>query len=146
MITEDKFWNLIERSINEKNSIDKSEQGDCLLYILAKLSVEEIVGFHKRMMVLRKELDSSILKDIAYTQGYENDHAYEGFRNWIISLGKDYYLKAKESPMFLLTIKDETLFVAHRSYFPDLNFVASGAFYEKEGLDADWEDQLKYYN
>lgn len=140
MITEKQFWDLIERSINKKNSIDKNEQGDCLMDILANQPVDKIAGFHNRMVFLREELRSPMMWDIAFMMKYgDNEHAYEGFRNWVIALGEVHYRKAKNSPAHLLTLKDPNLFVVGRAYFQDLNFVAQAAFFEKTDKDfGDW--------
>lgn len=145
MITEKEFWKYIDQSIEQKPSEDKNEQGDCLMEILTNLSIEQIAGFHNRMLHLREELNSHMMRDIAYMMNYgDNDHAYQGFKNWVISLGEEHYNKAKNSPAYLLTLKDENMFVVCQAYFPDLNFVASGAFFEKTDLDFDdWHQALK---
>ena len=144
MISKKQFWRLIERSIQEKNSFDKNEQGDCLMDILKNESIENIAGFHNRMIQLREEINLPMMKDIAFMMKYgDNEHAFEGFKNWVISLGEKHYNKAKLSPAHLLTLKDENLFVVGRAYFQDLNFVASGAFFEKTDLDfLEWEMAL----
>ena len=43
------FWNLINTSIEQKNSIDKNEQGDALLEILMKLNAQKMLGFHNTL-------------------------------------------------------------------------------------------------
>ena len=145
MITEKEFWKYIAQSIEQKPSEDKNEQGDCLMEILTNLSVEQIAGFHNRMLQLREELNSPLMRDIAFMMKFgDNNHAYEGFKNWVISLGEEHYHKAKKSPAYLLTLKDENLFVVCQAYFQDLNFVASGAFFEKTDLEFDdWYIALK---
>lgn len=145
MISEKQFWELIQESIEQKNSIDKNEQGDCLMEILTNLPVEQIAGFHNRMLHLRDELNSNMMRDIAFMMKFgDNDHAYQGFKNWVISLGEEHYLKAINSPAYLLTLGDENLFVVGQAYFQDLNFVASGAFFDKTDLDFDdWYKALK---
>jgi len=145
MISEKQFWKLIHQSIEQKQSIDKNEQGDCLMEILTSLSVEEIAGFHNRMIQLREDLNSPMMRDIAFMMKFgDNDHAYQGFKNWVISLGEEHYLKAKNSPAHLLTLSDENLFVVGQAYFQDLNFVASGAFFEKTDLDFDdWHNAIQ---
>lgn len=145
MMKVNEFWKYINLSIEQKPSEDKNEQCDCLMEILTDLPVEQIAGFHNRMLHLREELNSHMMRDIAYMMNYgDNEHAYEGFKNWVISLGEEHYLKAKSSPAYLLTLKDENLFVVARAYFQDLNFVASGAFFEKTDLGfEDWYKVLK---
>ncbi len=145
MILEKQFWKLIHQSIEQKQSTDKNEQGDCLMEILTSLSVEEIAGFHNRMIQLREDLNSPMMRDIAFMMKFgDNNHACQGFKNWVISLGEEHYLKAKNSPAHLLTLSDVNLFVVGQAYFQDLNFVASGAFFEKTDLDFDdWYKALK---
>ncbi|MBN8640680.1 MAG: DUF4240 domain-containing protein [Flavobacteriales bacterium] len=145
MISEKQFWGLIQQSIEQKNSIDKNEQGDCLMEILTDLPVEQIAGFHNRMLQLREELNSPLMRDIAFMMKFgDNNHAFQGFKNWVISLGEEHYQKAKNSPAYLLTLSDENLFVVGQAYFQDLNFVASGAFFDKTDLEFDdWHIALQ---
>lgn len=145
MISEKQFWELIQQSIEQKPSEDKNEQGDCLMEILTDLPVEQIAGFHNRMLQLREKLNSPLIRDIAFMMKFgDNNHAFQGFKNWVISLGEDHYKKAKNSPDHLLTLSDENLFVVGQAYFQDLNFVASGAFFDKTELEFDdWYKALK---
>ena len=145
MISEKQFWELIKESIKYKESFDKNLQGDCLMEILTDLPVEQIAGFHNRMLQLRGEINSPMMRDIAFMMKFgDNDHEFQGFKNWVISLGKEYYQKAKNSPTHLLTLSDENLFVVGQAYFQDLNFVSSGAFFDKTDLDFDdWYKALK---
>ena len=136
MMKEKEFWKYINLSLEQKPSEDKNEQGDRLMEILTDLPIEQIAGFHNRMLQLRDELHSNMMRDIAFMMNFgDNDHAYKGFKNWIISLGEEHYNKAKKSPAYLLTLNDENLFIVGQAYFQDLNFVASGAFFEKTDLD-----------
>ncbi|WP_299111996.1 DUF4240 domain-containing protein [uncultured Winogradskyella sp.] len=145
MMKEQKFWDIIEQSINEKKSVDKNEQGDALLRILCKYPVNDIAKFQKRLVKLRDEIDSPMLRDIAFMMKFgDNDHAFTGFKNWVISLGKEKYEKAKKSPAYLLTLDDPNLFVVGQAYLPDLNYVSQSAFFEKTNLDFDdWYLALK---
>ncbi len=145
MIYKKLFWNLIEESITMKNSTDKNDQGDTLMYLLTKFPIDQIVGFHNRAKSLREEIESPMMKDIAFMMKYgDNEHAYRGFKNWVISLGEEHFQKAKNSPAHLLTLKDPSLFVVCRAYFEDLDFVSSGAYYTiSKEKDADWNTVLK---
>lgn len=144
MMTKDTFWKLIEQSIKEKNSVDKNDQGDCLLDILFQRPINDMVGFHKRVIALRQELDSVAFRAIATKMRYnQNKTAYEGFRNWVIALGEKHYEKIKNSPEYILTLDDPNLYVVGRAYFPDLNFVASGTYYTLTDKDIlDWDKLL----
>ena len=145
MMQKDTFWKLIEQSIKEKNSIDKNDQGDCLMDILTKYPIKDMVGFHHKLITLRDELDSEAMREIATKMRYKgNETAYQGYRNWVISLGQKHYEKAKKSPKYLLTLDDPNLYVVGRAYFPDLNFVASGAYYTLTDKEiSDWEELIK---
>ena len=142
------FWKLIDRSIREKDSVDKNGQGDRLMEILGEYPTNDLVGFHKRAQQLSNELDTPMMGDIAFMMGHkDNPTAYQGFRNWIISLGKEHYEKARVSPAHLLSVDGPNLLVARRPYFPDLDFVASGAYYERaDGDIPDWEGLLRSYD
>jgi hypothetical protein len=140
MMDENRFWEIIEQSRREKNSIDVNEQGDSLLSILQSLPEKSIVQFHARMLVLREQLKTPFMRDIAFMMKYgDNDTAFEGFVNWVIVLEKAHYYKALNSPPYLLTIEDPKLFVVNRPYFPDLSLVAPTAYLEKHDGDmTDW--------
>lgn len=144
MMNKETFWNIIEGSIQEKDSIDKNEQGDYLLDILKQYSIDDIVGFHKLVVEYREQINTPFMRDIAYMMKFgDNDHAYEGFLNWVIALGEAHYQRAKESPSYLLTLDDPKLFVVSQAYFPDLSLTAVASYLEKTDNDiSDWEDEL----
>ena len=123
------FWNLINTSIEQKNSIDKNEQGDALLEILMKLNAQKILGFHNTLTELKKGLDKPEFNDIAFMMKYgDNNTALSGFKNWVVALGEEHYRKAKQSPAHLLTLDDPNLFVSGRAYLNDLDLVTSIAY------------------
>lgn len=144
-MNEERFWNVIEQSRREKNSIDMNGQGDSLFFVLQTLPVKHIAEFHARMLVLREQLKSPFMREIAYMMKYgDNDTAFEGFVNWVVALGKAHYYKALNSPPYLLTIDDPKLFVVNRPYFPDLSSVAQEAYLQVTNGDLfDWLTALK---
>lgn len=136
MMSKEQFWKIIEQSNQEKLSVDKNEQGESLQKIIQELTESEIIGFHARMIMLREQLDTSFMREIAFMMKYgDNDHAFEGFVNWVIVLGKAHYLKVQNSPPHLLTLEDTKLFVINRPYFPELSLVAPSAYFERTNLD-----------
>jgi hypothetical protein len=135
------FWEIIETSIHQKNTIDKSEQGDAILAVLSKLYPQEILGFHHKLESLKQDLNTAEFNDIAFMMKYgDNRTALSGFKNWVIALGKEHYQKAKKSPSHLLTLDDPKLFVAGRAYLNDLDLLASVAY-----DDVSKEDDLSWY-
>lgn len=139
------FWNIIEQSIREKGSVDKNEQGDSLHEILQKYSVQDIISFHNHVIEHREQINTDFMRDIAFMMKFgDNDHAFEGFLNWVIALGKAHYHKAQNSPPHLLTLKDVNLFVVNQAYFPDLSLAGVASYLEKTDNDiSDWEKELK---
>tara|TARA_R110002051_G_scaffold181774_1_gene251341 strand:+ start:106655 stop:107158 length:504 start_codon:yes stop_codon:yes gene_type:complete len=134
------FWEIIEASIQQKNSIDKNEQGDALLAILSKLNHTQILGFHTKLEELKKSLNSPEFNNVAFMMKYgDNRMASSGFKNWVVALGREHYEKATSSPTHLLTLEDSKLFAGGRAYLNDLDLVASVAYDEvsKEG-DPEW--------
>lgn len=144
MINEETFWDIIERSIQEKESIDKNQQGDSLLDILKEHPVQDIVSFHKRVIKLRERINSDFMREIAFMLKFgNNNHAYEGFLNWVIALGKAHYQRAQKSPAYLLTLDDPNLFIVGQAYFPDLSLTGVGSYIEKtDKAITDWQDEL----
>jgi len=145
MMSEEKFWKLIEQSNQEKKSVDKNEQGDALQEILQNFSESEIVGFHARMLMLKEKLKTLFMREIAFMMKYgDNDQAFDGFVNWVIVLGKAHYLKAQNSPPYVLTLDDPELFVVGKPYFQDLNYVALSAYFDDTHLElGDWVKALR---
>ena len=134
------FWNLINTSIEQKNSLDKNEQGDALLEILVKSNVQQILDFHNTLTALKKDLETPEFNDIAFMMKYgDNKTALSGFKNWVVALGEEHYRKAKQSPAHLLTLDDHNLFVAGRPYLNEIDLVASVAYDQvSKEQDPEW--------
>jgi hypothetical protein len=135
------FWELIEASNQQKNTIDKNDQGDALLEILTKFDKDKILGFHLKLAELKKELNTPFFNDIAFMMKYgDNRIALSGFKNWVIALGEEHYEKTKKSPPHLLTLDDSKLFVAGRAYLNELDCIPKVAY-----EDIAKEDDLDWY-
>lgn len=145
MMNEDTFWTIIAQASASKESNDMNALGDRLMELLQERSVDDMAGFHNRMLSFKESLKSPMMRDIAFMMGYgDNDTAYGYFLNWVIALGKEHYQKTLNSPAHLLTLDDQKLFVAGQSGLEDLDLVAQAAFFEKTDLDfADWHIALK---
>lgn len=138
MIEEERFWEILDTAWLTKESVDMNELGDRLMEVLTELEVQEIVGFHKRMLQLREGIRSPKMRDVATKMGYgDNGTAYQYFLNWVIAIGKEHYIKTKESPNYLLKLNDPKLFVIGQAGFEDLDHVAQAAFFEKVDLDVE---------
>lgn len=144
-MSENTFWTIIKQASVSKQSRDMNALGDRLMELLEERSVDDMAGFHNRMLLLKDSLKSPMMRDIAFMMGYgDNDTAYGYFLNWVIALGKEHYQKALNSPAYLLTLDDPKLFVVGQSGFEDLDYVAKAAFFEKTDLDfADWYIALR---
>ncbi|PQJ76486.1 DUF4240 domain-containing protein [Polaribacter glomeratus] len=133
------FWDIIEKSIVQKNSIDKNEQGDAILEILTTLKQNQILGFHQKLTDLKRELNTPQFNEIAFMMKYgDNRTALSGFKNWVISLGENHYKKTKQSPAHLLTLNDPKLFVVGRAYLNELDGLPQIA-YEDNRTESDLE-------
>lgn len=132
MMDEERFWEILDLAWATKESEDMNELGDRLMEILIELEVQEIAGFHKRMLQLRESIRSPRMRDVASKMGYgDNGTAHQYFLNWVVALGKEHFIKAKESPNYLLKLNDPKLFVIGQAGFEDLDHVAQAAFFEK---------------
>lgn len=145
MMNEDTFWTIIKQATASKEGRDMNILGDRLVELLQERSVNDMAGFHNRMLSLKEYLKSPMMRDIAFMMGYgDNDTAYAYFLNWVIALGKEHYQKALNSPAHLLTLDNPELFVVGQTGFEDLDLVAQAAFFEKTDLDfADWHIALR---
>lgn len=137
----EEFWKHIEASNQQKNSVDKNDQGDALLEILTQLDKDKILGFHLKLTELRKELDTPFFNNIAFMMKYgDNKTALSGFKNWVVALGEKHYEKTKKSPTHLLTLDDPKLFVVGRAYLNELDCIPKVAY-----EDIAKEDDLDWY-
>lgn len=105
MLNEDVYWELIENSLKNTNNQEKQEK--FLIKELKKLSLKDIIGFRLRTDKLLFETYNSEMWCAGYIiNGGCSDDAFEYFRTWVISRGKDVYYKAKENPDSLISQKD----------------------------------------
>jgi len=109
MLDENKYWTIIEKSF--LSSSDYNIQRTKLLKELTQLNPKEIIGFDLRTTKLLKDSYISEMWCAAYImKGGCSDDAFEYFRCWLISKGKDIYYKASKNPDALSEIEKKLFF------------------------------------
>jgi hypothetical protein len=133
MMDEQKFWNLIERSL--QNSTNQDEQEPWLISELQKLSNEEIIGFRLRTDKLLYDTYTSEMWCAGFVMnGGCSDDGFEYFRCWIISRGENVYNEAKNNPDSLINeVVDGQVW--YDVEFESFWYVALEAFERKTGKD-----------
>ncbi|WNY28160.1 hypothetical protein MmiEs2_03420 [Methanimicrococcus stummii] len=101
LMSEDKFWEIIELS----KADDPQDQLDNLVEQLSAMTADDIFGFDYQ---LDKHLEMSYNSDLwaaAYIVcGGCSDDAFDYFRAWLVSKGRDVFEKALENPDSLLDV------------------------------------------
>lgn len=131
LLDETTFWNIVEASL--KNTSNQDAQELFLVAAIEKLTPKEMIGFRLRTDKLLYDTYNSEMWCAGYIMnGGCSDDGFEYFRNWIISRGKDTYLKAKENPDTLISefIEGEDFYE-----FESFWYVALTAFENKTGKD-----------
>jgi hypothetical protein len=107
MLDEDLYWQIINESLLNSNNQD--EQQEYLTKHLQNLTPGEIIGFKLRTDKLLFDTYNPELWCAGYIiNGGCSDDAFEYFRRWIISRGRDVFYNAKNNPDSLVTeISDE---------------------------------------
>lgn len=131
LLDESIFWNIIDASL--KSSKSQDDQETFLVKEIEKLTPKEIIGFRLRTDTLLFDTYTSEMWCAGYVMnGGCSDDAFEYFRNWIISRGKDIFYAAKENPDSLISecIEGEDYYS-----FEGFWYVALTAFTNKTGKD-----------
>jgi hypothetical protein len=131
MLNEDRYWQIIEKSLNATSNQDAQEQ--FLIAEICKLSPKEMIGFRLRTDKLLYDTYNSEMWCAGYIMnGGSSDDGFEYFRCWVISRGKDTYYKAKANPDYLVNEM-----IAHAAYyeFESFWYVALDAFKHTTGQD-----------
>ena len=131
MLDESLFWEIVDKSI--KNSNNESGQMSFLVKKIEKLTPKEIIGFRLRTDKLLFDTYNSEMWCAGYIMnGGCSDDAFEYFRNWVISRGKEVYYGAKENPDNLISE-----YVEGKEYYDleDFWYVALTAFNKKTGKE-----------
>jgi len=131
MLDEDLFWEIVERTNPNMEEQDWHEQN--LIREIYKLTPKEIIGFRLRTDKLLYDTYTSEMWCAAYIMnGGCSDDAFEYFRCWLISRGKETYYAAKENPDTLI---DEVEADKFEYDFESFWYVALEAFRQKTGKD-----------
>lgn len=140
MLDETIFWNIIEKSLKFSN---QQAQESFLINEIVKLTPKEIVGFRLRTDKLLYDTYNSKMWCAGYIMnGGCSDDAFEYFRNWVISRGKEVYQSAQQNPDTLISQKDngEDEMFEFESFW----YVALEAFEKKTSKDL--YDYIDYEN
>jgi len=129
MLNEDKYWNIIGKSLIETKSQENQER--YLIREIEKLTPAEIIGFRLRTDRLLYETYNPTMWCAGYIMnGGCSDDMFEYFRNWVISRGKQTYYKAKDTPDCLIDeVNDEAGFYEFEIFW----YVANKAFKNRTG-------------
>jgi len=147
-MNEKEFWNIIDRSIEKKKSVDMNLQADAIRNILKKYPDNEIVRFHAIMERLRDDLDSQEMRNVSHTYGYGRGFdVFDRFACWVIALGKKEYDRAKSYPdMLLIHYSDPEKMVAGTANFQDLEHIAPALYNSRKKLNEnEWYELLEKY-
>lgn len=100
LITEDEFWDMIERSLSEKSISNKNRK---LESIFKNKSKEELIGFCYYATEFYKRAYTSELWAAFFIVGGEtSDDLFHYFRSWLIYRGKKVYYAALSNPDTLI--------------------------------------------
>ena len=96
------------------------------------------------MLKLRRELDTFEINKVARKLDLApNREIFNRFCNGIIASGEDFNKKAKEGNVFFETKLQNNPEEIKQLYYEGLSLVSSAAYYDKKGLDADWDLLLR---
>jgi hypothetical protein len=131
MLDETVFWNIVDLSF--ENTKNQDDQERFLVKEIEKLTPKQMIGFRLRTDKLLYDTYNSEMWCAGYIMnGGCSDDGFEYFRNWIISLGKEKYQKAKENPDSLIyEYNTSTEFYEFEGFW----YVALTAFNNKTGKD-----------
>lgn len=140
MLDEDLYWSIIDKSLKQTNNQDDQEQ--LLISEIGKLTPKQMIGFRLRTDKLLYDTYNSEMWCAAYIMnGGCSDDAFEYFRNWVISRGKETYYNSKQNPDYLI---NEVVEGATYYEFEVFWYVALQAFNQKTGKDL--YDYIDYEN
>lgn len=131
MLDEDRYWNLVQRSLEESGG-DQECQQNVLVQALEDLTPTEIVGFRLRTDKLLYDTYTSEMWCAGYLiNGGCSDDGFQYFRLWVISRGRAIYEAAKLDPDALSQHLDDNM--GQYYDFEPFWYVALTAFEKKTG-------------
>lgn len=141
MLDEDKFWLIIEHSLQKSQNQD--EQEHFLIEEIEQLSPKQMIGFRLRTDKLLYDTYNSNMWCAGYIMnGGCSDDGFEYFRCWLISRGKSTYYKTKSNADYLVNeISEGSEIYDFESFW----YVALTAFKNKTGKELyDYIDNDKF--
>jgi hypothetical protein len=131
MLNEDKFWEIIGRSLTSTRGQDAQEK--YLISEIEKLTPKEMIGFRLRTDYFLYHTYNSEMWCAGYIMnGGCSDDGFEYFRCWVISRGKETYYNTKANPDYLIAeVVDGAEFYDFESFW----YVALEAFKHRTGED-----------
>ena len=133
MMDEDRYWRLIADSLASSGG-EQDGQVSFLKDALIKLEPVDIVGFRLRTDKLLYDTYKSDMWCAGYIMnGGCSDDAFEYFRLWVISRGREVYENAKADQDTLASVHGGT--VEDFYDFESLWYLANTAFQSKTGKD-----------
>lgn len=146
MMNKNRFWELIDLTLANGSLEDTIEYDSFLINQLKQEDVQTIVGFHLRLLELRKALDNFEVTEVAMKLGYYGSReVFNRFCNGIIASGKDFYNQAKDQNGMLKEVLASNSEKLKFCYYEGFSLTTSAAFYEKVGFDKDWDMVLHRY-
>lgn len=132
IMTEDRFWNLIDQTIGA----GQEQQSATLQNALSKLTPAEIEAFERAFHREQKRAYTWDLWGAAYVMnGGASDDGFEYFQRWLISKGRKVFEAALADPDSLADV-----FARGEVYeFEEFAYAASYAWQEKTGINP-WKD------
>ena len=144
MINKTTFFNIIDKTLKQTPFQNIINYDEVLIKELRKKTDSEIAQFHLCMLKLRRELDTFEINKVARKLDLApNREIFNRFCNGIIASGEDFYNQAKEGNVFFETKLQNNPEEIKQLYYEGLSLVSSAAYYDKKGLDADWDLLLR---
>jgi hypothetical protein len=132
MMEEDRYWGLVADSLKAADG-EQDDQADYLRAALTELSPVDIVGFRLRTDKLLFDTYNSEMWCAGYIMnGGCSDDAFEYFRLWVISRGRDVYETAKLDADSLAALNGDGAVEGFYD-FESFWYVANDAFEKKTG-------------
>ncbi|QNA43686.1 DUF4240 domain-containing protein [Lacibacter sediminis] len=130
-MTEEEFWKIIPRTRDQSN---RHYPSHCALLTetLSKLTSDEIIRFNRTFLLIMAQSYDYRLWEAAYSlNGGCSDDAFEYFRSWLISQGKNKFYWTLKFPrlLFLIGVKE---IVEH---YEGIAYCAYEAYQRKNNTD-----------
>jgi hypothetical protein len=144
MMNQDIFFKIIDKVLKKTSIENILHYDEVLIKELMQKQNKEIAQFHLCLLELRRKLDTFEINKVARSMDFASSReVFNRFCNGIIASGQDFYNKSKEETGFLIHKLQENSTELKHLYYEGLSLVSSAAFYEKNGLGADWDGYLR---